>query len=54
LKANEVKLEDTKLQFGAQLTVSPQTETFVDNSQADAMLTRAYRAPFVVPAAGQV
>ena len=29
-------------------------EKFASNSTADAMLTRDYRAPFVVPPAGQV
>ena len=42
------------LLLGVALTLDPKTEKFVNNSQADAMLTREYRAPFVVPAAGQV
>lgn len=31
------------------LTFNPQSEQFVNDSEADAMLTRTYRAPFVVP-----
>lgn len=54
LNDNKVNLEETPLSFGLKLAINPQTESFVNNSQADAMLTREYRAPFVVPAAGQV
>ena len=36
------------------MAVDAANEKFVDNSTADALLTRDYRAPFVVPAAGQV
>ncbi|HWA97839.1 MAG TPA: Gfo/Idh/MocA family oxidoreductase [Pirellulales bacterium] len=53
LKDNDVS-ESTQLRFGQALTLDPQKEVFVGNSQADAMLTRDYRAPFVVPKAGQV
>ncbi|HEY2154397.1 MAG TPA: gfo/Idh/MocA family oxidoreductase, partial [Isosphaeraceae bacterium] len=35
--------------LGRKLHVDPSTESFVNDAQADAMLTRAYRAPFVVP-----
>jgi predicted dehydrogenase len=49
------KLSDsTQIGFGAKLAFDPKTEKFVGDSAADAMLTRDYRAPFVVPAAGQV
>jgi hypothetical protein len=44
----------TPLIYGAKLTVDTANEKFVDNSAADALLTRDYRAPFVVPPAGQV
>ncbi|MGA7500786.1 MAG: hypothetical protein WBX00_28995 [Isosphaeraceae bacterium] len=30
--------------------VNPSTESFVNDPEADAILTREYRAPFVVPA----
>jgi len=55
LAANNVKLDDnTKFQCGPYLKFDPKTETFPGNEKANAMLTRDYRAPFVVPAAGQV
>ncbi|HEX3871077.1 MAG TPA: Gfo/Idh/MocA family oxidoreductase [Pirellulales bacterium] len=53
LKDNDVP-DSTELQFGQTLAFNPKTETFVGNSKADAMLTREYRAPFVVPSASQV
>jgi len=54
LADNKVDPETTKLQVGASLAFDPARETFVENSAADAMLTREYRTPFVVPAAGKV
>jgi hypothetical protein len=33
-----------------QLTFNPETERFVGDEQANGMLSRKYRAPFVVPA----
>jgi predicted dehydrogenase len=44
----------TQISLGPSLALNPESETFVDNSAADAMLTREYRAPFVVPPKGQV
>ncbi len=35
--------------LGRKLKVDPSTESFVDDPEANAMLTREYRAPFVVP-----
>lgn len=46
--------DSTPVLFGQSLAFDPAKEVFLDNSAANAMLTRAYRAPFVVPAAGQV
>ena len=37
-------------QLGPMLTFNPQRERFVKNKEANALLTRPYRAPFVVPA----
>ena len=54
LSDNNLDLGTTKLGFGEKLTVDMANEKFVDNSAADAMLTREYRAPFVVPPAGQI
>ncbi|HEX4128960.1 MAG TPA: Gfo/Idh/MocA family oxidoreductase [Pirellulales bacterium] len=53
LRDNDVS-ESTQVRFGQALQLDPTKEVFVGNSQADAMLTRDYRAPFVVPKAGQV
>jgi predicted dehydrogenase len=54
LKDNGVDMAATKLQVGPALAFDPQSETFPGNQKANAMLTREYRPPFVVPAAGQV
>jgi len=54
LADNNVPADTTKIQFGEPLVIDPATETFVGNDQANAMLSREYRQPFVVPAAGQV
>jgi predicted dehydrogenase len=54
LNDNKLDAATTKLGFGQKLSVDTAQEKFVDNSAADALLTRDYRAPFVVPAAGQV
>jgi hypothetical protein len=49
-----VPADTTKIQFGEPLVIDPAAETIVGNDQANAMLSREYRQPFVVPAAGQV
>jgi predicted dehydrogenase len=54
LSDNGVDLEKTPFRMGPWLKVDPATEKFVDRADADALLTREYRAPFVVPARGQV
>jgi predicted dehydrogenase len=36
--------------LGRKLHLNPSTESFVSDSEADALLTRDYRAPYVVPA----
>lgn len=50
LKENMVAIEKITESVGPKLAFDPNTETFGDNSQANAFLTRDYRAPFVVPA----
>jgi predicted dehydrogenase len=52
LHANNVNLTATPLTLGMPLLVDPRAErlTGPDASRANAMLTREYRAPFVVPA----
>jgi predicted dehydrogenase len=50
LAENEVDIKTAKLRIGAQLKLDPKSETFPGNERANALLTRQYRAPFVVPA----
>jgi predicted dehydrogenase len=50
LRANEVDLAVTPAALGPLLRFDPKTERFLDNEQANQMLSRPYRAPFVVPA----
>jgi predicted dehydrogenase len=50
LKANDVPLENTKYRLGKKLLIDPKTETFTNDDKANALLTREYREPFVVPA----
>ena len=49
LAANGVDLDQARATLGEVLKMDPQTERFVGNSKADALLTRKYRKPFVVP-----
>jgi hypothetical protein len=49
LKAVKIKLEETTYQLGPTLEFDPKAEKFVNNDAANALLTRNYRAPFVVP-----
>lgn len=51
---NKVDLEKTKLVLGALLYPDSDREAFVNNSQANALLTREYRQPFVVPGESEV
>lgn len=54
LKANGVDLAKTPLVLGPQLAVDSKAETVTNNEAAVPMLTREYRAPFIVPASGEV
>jgi predicted dehydrogenase len=49
LGANGVDLHKTPATLGAALTMDPKTERFIDNPQANQLLRRDYRKPFVVP-----
>ncbi|MDO4586751.1 MAG: Gfo/Idh/MocA family oxidoreductase [Planctomycetia bacterium] len=49
LKDNGVDLEKTPLSMGVALQFDPQTETFVDNSEATKLESREYRDDFIVP-----
>ena len=49
LIANKVDISKDKLTLGVPLTMDPKTETFPGNDAANAMLTRQYRAPYIVP-----
>ena len=50
LLANNVDLEKSKLTLGPLLRLDPAQEKFAGHPLADALLTREYRKPFVLPA----
>ncbi len=54
LQSNKIDLEKTKLTLGTLLEVEPDRETFKGNEQANRLLTREYRKPFVVPSESEV
>jgi predicted dehydrogenase len=54
LRDNRIDLEKTPLALGRLLSLDGQKETFVNNSQANALLSREYRKPFVVPTESEV
>ena len=49
LEANDVDLQRTPLTIGPLLQIDSERERFVDAPQADALLSRDYRPPFVIP-----
>lgn len=49
LTRNAVDLEKSHATLGPWLAMDPTTERFIDNPAADALLSRRYRQPFVVP-----
>jgi predicted dehydrogenase len=49
LTGNGLKLDETKCVIGRKLMIDAKTESIVGDSQASQLLTRNYRAPFVVP-----
>ncbi len=50
LESYGVDLAKTPLSLGPYLKIDAEKEVFVDNAEANEMLTRPYRAPYVVPA----
>jgi len=49
LSRNGIDLEQTHATLGPWLDMDPVQERFLDNAAANALLTRSYREPFVVP-----
>ncbi len=49
LKKNGVDIEKDQLALGEHLIMDPKTEKFIGNASADKLLTRDYRAPYIVP-----
>jgi hypothetical protein len=49
LAANGVDVAKDQLALGEYLKMDPKKETFIGNAEASKLLTREYRAPFVVP-----
>jgi len=54
LRDNEVDLKQTKLTLGQVLHIDADREAFVKNPKADALLSREYRKPFIVPAESEL
>ena len=51
---NARTLAKSPLTLGSLLRIDPEREAFLDKERANALLTREYRRPFVVPAEGEV
>jgi predicted dehydrogenase len=54
VRENDVDLEKNKLTLGVHLQLNSDREDFLKNPEADALLSRDYRKPFVVPAENEV
>jgi hypothetical protein len=54
LADNGVDIEKTPLTLGPWIAIDSDKEKFIDNPAADALLTRDYRKPFVVPGENEV
>ncbi len=54
LEENNVDLAKSPLTLGTLLHVAPDREAFVDNPEADSLLAREYRAPFVLPSENDI
>jgi len=51
LKDNKVSPDETRYRIGRKLKLDPKTERFIDDKEADALLTREYRKGFELPIA---
>ncbi len=49
LKAVDIQLDSDTYQLGRVLNLDPATEKFIEDEEADQLLTRPYREPYVVP-----
>jgi hypothetical protein len=49
LQENKIDTDNLQVQLGETLQLDPEKEIFVGNDAANALLSREYRAPFVVP-----
>jgi len=55
LADNQIKIGgNSEFLLGETLAFDPAGETFIGNAAADALLTREYRAPYIVPAADKI
>jgi predicted dehydrogenase len=54
LMDNGIDVEKTPLTLGPWLEIDPGKERFVGSAEADALLTREYRKPFVVPGESEI
>jgi len=54
LRENNVDLDATKLTLGRRLAIDSAKERFVNAPEADALLAREYRKPFVVPSEAEL
>lgn len=54
LRDNQVDLDKANLALGPLLRIDSEHEQFFDHADANAMLTRPYRQPFVVPSEQQI
>ena len=54
LQSNRLDIANLPFHVGPWLAFDPCTEAFVDAPKADELLTRRYRPPFEIPAAGRV